>query len=168
VSILGIIAWLIYFLVLYVAAALVAGFMHETWSFPWWLAYLASINLITFGLFVWDWLIAPLSKLAVIGWILLRVPNWMFFGLLPAIGGFVGTVMGVGVLGHKSSDQYERLRNWAFVIASLAVLAVVLLWRNAGLTADNVNAVVENYVLDVTEATTALASRLAAGGFLRG
>lgn len=167
-TILGFFAWLIYSSAMIVGTAFVVRFVHEAFHFPWWFAYLAAINFTTFGLFAWDWLIAPLSNIPVLGWILLRVPNWMLFGLLPAVGGFAGVVGGVGILGHKSSDQYFVMRNWAFGIALLTAMITVLLWRAGSITAETVDATIQAYAIEVTESATALAGRLAAGGLLRG
>ena len=167
-SILGALAWLFYVLLLYTGTALVAQFAHAQQGFPWWVAYLFAVNLVTYLIFLLDWLIAPLANVPVLGWILLRAPNWLLFGLLPAIGGFPATLLSVGSLNHKSSDAYSRMRNWSFGIALMAALLLFLLHRSAGLTLDGINTLVENYVVDTTQAVQAVATRLGAGSLLRG
>jgi uncharacterized membrane protein YsdA (DUF1294 family) len=90
--------------------------LNGSWSWePWAAAWLASINVTTFGYYAWDKVRARSANR--------RVPEVVLHGLA-LVGGSVGAYLGMRLFRHKTIKGTFRILFWAIV----ALQATVIVW----------------------------------------
>lgn len=108
---------------LFISTCYATVLIHDWWLFPWWAAYLLSINSIAFLAFRWDKAIAPLDKKYELG---IRVPNRVLFWVLGMLGGSLGGNWGIAFSNNKIRSDYRRQR-WG-LMTLFAVQFGIFIW----------------------------------------
>ena len=87
----------------------------ELYELAWLFAYLVTVNLVTFLIYFFDKLIAPIGQMPILKYLFnIRAPNSFLFWELSLLGGGIGAVYGIYLNDHKTSEEYrwKRLQLW--------------------------------------------------------
>lgn len=157
--------YVLYAPLLIVAIAFTTYFLHGWRPISWLLAYFLGVNGVTFVAYIWDKIIACPSKSCLLNWMRLRVPNWVLFWLLGALGGTIGAGLGMAVGNHKTSSDYAKYRAGLGAIFVIQVITGIWLALGDWPVVAALDATIEWAVTAIVQFTSAVVTYVASAWF---